>query len=87
MIEITVKVDGMKCPMCEAHVNEAVKNAFNVSRVASSHDSGETVITASSDIKDEYITEIIENEGFKVISVSRKECEKKCFFAKLFGKK
>ena len=52
MIEITVKVDGMKCPMCEAHVNEAVKNAFNVSRVASSHDSGETVITASSDIKD-----------------------------------
>ena len=87
MIEITVKVEGMKCPMCEAHVNEAIKGAFDVKSVASSHDTGETVIMANSDINDELITETIEKAGFKVIGVSKKECEKKGFFSKLFGKK
>ena len=86
MIEITVKVEGMKCPMCEAHVNEAIKGAFDVKSVASSHEAGETVITAGSDIKDELITDAIEKVGFKVVGVSKKECEKKGFFSKLFGK-
>ena len=28
MVQITVKVDGMQCSMCEAHVNEAVRRAL-----------------------------------------------------------
>lgn len=44
MIKTTVKVDGMMCGMCESHVNDAVRKAFQVDKVTSSHSKGETVI-------------------------------------------
>lgn len=28
MVKITVGIEGMACGMCEAHINEAVGNAF-----------------------------------------------------------
>ena len=28
MIRTTVKVDGMMCGMCEAHINDAVRRAY-----------------------------------------------------------
>lgn len=44
MYETIVKVDGMMCGMCESHVNDAVRKAFPVKKVTSSHVKGETVI-------------------------------------------
>ena len=44
MVRTTVKVDGMMCGMCESHVNDAVRKAFQVNKVTSSHTKGETVI-------------------------------------------
>ena len=53
MLKITVQVDGMVCGMCEAHVNDAVRKAFPVKKVASSHSKGETVILTEIDIAEE----------------------------------
>ena len=44
MIQTTVKVSGMACSMCEAHINDAIRAAFPVEKVSSSHSKGETVI-------------------------------------------
>ena len=44
MIQTTVEVGGMACSMCEAHINDAVRNAFPVDKVSSSHAKGKTVI-------------------------------------------
>ena len=44
MTQYTVKVDGMQCGMCEAHVNDAVRKALPVKKVTSSHGKGETVL-------------------------------------------
>ena len=44
MFKITVDVDGMQCGMCENHVNEAVRGAFPVKKVSSSHSKKQTVI-------------------------------------------
>ena len=44
MVKITVGIDSMACGMCEAHINEAVRNAFPVKKVTSSHTKKETVI-------------------------------------------
>ena len=44
MIQTTVKVEGMMCGMCEAHVNDAVRKAIKEKKVTSSHTKGETVI-------------------------------------------
>ncbi len=32
MVRITAHVEGMVCGMCEAHINEAVRNAFRVKK-------------------------------------------------------
>ena len=32
MVKITVGIEGMACGMCEAHINEAVRNAFQVKK-------------------------------------------------------
>ena len=44
MIQTTVKVSGMACSMCEAHINDAIRAAFSVEKVSSSHSKEETVI-------------------------------------------
>ena len=46
MVKITLEVEGMACGMCEAHVNDAIRKAFPVKKVTSSHTKGETVILA-----------------------------------------
>lgn len=40
MIQTTVKVSGMACSMCEAHINDAIRAAFSVEKVSSSHTKG-----------------------------------------------
>ena len=47
MIQTTVEVGGMACSMCEAHINDTVRNTFPVDKVSSSHAKGKTVIIAS----------------------------------------
>ena len=44
MIKTVLKIDGMACGMCEAHVNDAIRKAFAVKRVTSSHSKGKTEI-------------------------------------------
>ena len=46
MVRITVSIEGMACGMCEAHLGEAVRNAFRVKKVISSHKKKQTVILA-----------------------------------------
>lgn len=33
MIQTTVKINGMMCGMCESHVNDAIRNHFQVKKV------------------------------------------------------
>ena len=49
MLKITLGVDGMMCGMCESHVNDAVRKAFPVKKVTSSHGKGQTVILTEQD--------------------------------------
>ena len=32
MTKTTLKIDGMMCGMCESHMNDAIRNAFNVKK-------------------------------------------------------
>ena len=35
MQQITLKIDGMMCGMCESHINESIRNNFSVKKVTS----------------------------------------------------
>lgn len=84
MIKTTLKIDGMMCGMCESHMNDAVRNAFKVKKVTSSHSKGETVIISDEAIDENKINEVIDKTGYKLLSVSSEPYEKKGLFS--FGK-
>ena len=73
MIRITVKVDGMMCGMCEAHVNDAVRKSLTVKKVTSNHKKKETVILTEQDIPDDRIIAAIQDSGYDFKSLSREE--------------
>lgn len=66
MMKITVKVEGMMCGMCESHVNNAVRRAFPVAKVTSSHKRGETVILAEAAPEEARLRQVIEATGYTV---------------------
>lgn len=82
MTKITFSVDGMMCPMCEAHVNESVRNAFKVKSVAASHkEHSVTVVLEDASLSDA-IAEVIAKQGYKVNSSTSEPYEKPGLFAK-----
>ncbi len=85
MIKITVNIDGMACGMCETHINDAVRNAFPVKKVTSSHTKKETVILTEREIPEPELRKVIAKAGYDVISVSREPYEKKGLFGALRG--
>ncbi len=82
MVKITVGIDGMACSMCEAHINEAVRNAFSVKKVTSSHTRKETVILAEREIPEPALRKVIAEAGYDVMSVNWAPYEKKGLFAR-----
>ncbi len=85
MVKITVGVEGMACGMCEAHLGEAVRNAFQVKKVASSHTKKQTVILAENDIPERELKSVVAKAGYDAVSVSSEPYEKKGLFGR-FGK-
>ena len=73
MIRITVKVDGMMCGMCEAHVNDAVRKHLTIKKVTSNHKKKETVILAEQDIPDARLESVITECGYTFLGATREE--------------
>lgn len=85
MVRITVGIEGMACGMCEAHVNEAVRNALQVKKVTSSHTKKQTVILAEEDITEQELKDVVAKAGYNVVSVSSERYEKKGLLS-VFGR-
>lgn len=82
MYEIVVKVDGMMCSMCEAHINDAVRAAVSVKKVTSSRKKGETTIQTETEPDVQTIKSAISATGYTVGDVSVKQIEKRGLFHK-----
>lgn len=80
MIKITVSIEGMACGMCEAHVNDAIRNAFPVKKVTSSHTKKQTVILAEQDIPEQKLKTVITKAGYDFVSAQSELYEKKGLF-------
>ena len=77
MIKTTLKIDGMMCGMCESHINDAIRNSFDVKKVNSSHTKGETVIVSKEALDEDKIKSVIDKTGNELQSVSSEELEEK----------
>ncbi len=80
MVKYTIAVDGMMCGMCEAHVNDAVRKAFPVKKVQSSHTKKQTVLVTETPVDEEALKKVIGATGYTVTSVTSEPYEKKGFF-------
>lgn len=76
---ITLKIDGMHCSMCEAHVNDIIRRSYEHIKVKSSHLKNEAVVIAKNEINPEKAINALASEGYKVIAVQKNEV-KKTFF-------
>ena len=65
MVQMTLKIDGMQCGMCESHVNDTLRAAFPLKKVSSSHSKGETVLVTAEDA----LRRVLEPTGYKLVSV------------------
>ena len=80
MIETTVKVDGMMCGMCEAHVSDTIRGALPVKKVTASHTKGQAVILSEAPLDEETLRAAIGKTGYEVQGISARPYEKKGLF-------
>ena len=80
MVKITVGIEGMACGMCEVHINEAVRNAFQVKKVTSSHAKKQTVIIAEKEIPEQELKNMVARAGYSVVFVISEPYEKNGLF-------
>ena len=77
MFETIVTVDGMMCGMCESHVNDAIRKAFPVKKVTSSHKKGETVILTEQPVDEQAVRDALADTGYDVTAVASHPYKKK----------
>ncbi len=79
MIKTTLTIDGMACSMCETHVNDAIRNAFPVKKVSSSHAKGEAEILSEDTLDEVQLKKVIDATGYTLKAIRSAPYEKKGF--------
>ena len=75
-------IDGMKCGMCESHINDLMRRNYKLKKVSSSHKKNETIMITDIDINIDDIKKLLEPTGYKLLSFNKEEAVKKGLFFK-----
>lgn len=65
----TIKIEGMMCMHCEAHVREALEKMDAVAKADVSHEKGTAVVELTGDVSNDALAEAVTNAGYKVLGV------------------
>ena len=83
MEKITIKIEGMMCGMCEAHVCDVIrKNVPSAKKVKASRISKEATFLADCNVDEEEIKKVIADTGYTVLSVSSEPYKKRWLFGR-----
>ena len=85
MVKTVLKIDGMMCGMCEAHMNDLIRKNFKVKKVTSSAKDGETVIISDAELDIPWAKKQIIDIGYELVDYTSEPYEKKGLFH--FGRK
>ncbi len=69
MTQKTLKIEGMMCPRCEAHVQKALEALNGVESAAADHTAGTVLVTLCAPITDGEMKAAVEAEGYTVLGV------------------
>ncbi len=65
----TIKIEGMMCPHCEAHVKSALEAIDGVDNAVASHIDGNAVVKLTAQVSDEALKSTVESAGYNVINI------------------
>ena len=65
----TMKINGMMCGHCEARVKKTLEALEQVTEAVVSHEAGTAVVTLNSEISNEELKKVIEDQDYEVVSV------------------
>lgn len=82
MYRTTLKIDGMMCSMCEAHINDAVRKGFDVKKVSSNHKKGITEIISELRPDEQKLRGIIAQTGYELVQIDCEAYIKKGLFGR-----
>lgn len=81
MNKITVKIEGMVCGMCEAHLCDALRKAFPAAKkVAASRRKGEATFLSENAVDGEALKRAINDTGYTFVSVTMEPYQKHDLF-------
>lgn len=77
MNKYVLGIEGMRCGMCESHVNTAIRNNLKVKKVEASHRNNRLVVITELELTEEDFHKIIDPMGYRVTSFNKEEAIKK----------
>ena len=69
-MEKIMKIEGMMCGHCEARVKKALEALGGVEAADVSHEDGTAKVTITADVTDEMLKKAVEDQDYKVLSIS-----------------
>ncbi len=83
MIKMTLKIDGMMCGMCEAHVCDAIRKAVPTARkVAASRSKKEASFLTEETVDADRLRAAVDATGYTCLGVESAPYEKKGLFGR-----
>ena len=83
MIKTTLKIDGMMCSMCEAHICDVIRKAVpGAKKVTAFHAKGEASFLSEGPADESALKNAIAATGYACLAVDSAPCEKKGWFRK-----
>ena len=67
VMQITMKIEGMMCPHCEANVKKTLEGIAEVREAIVSHKDGTAIVTLDADLSVATLKKAVEEQGYKVI--------------------
>jgi len=85
MTKTTATIEGMRCPMCEAHIQDTIRKLGGIKKVKASRHKKQATIISDREISQEELHSAIDPTGYTLKEIQSQPYEKKGFFASLFN--
>lgn len=81
MEKITVKIEGMMCGMCEAHINDVIRRIYpKAKKLIVSRKRNEASFVSDEPVDEEKLRKTIAETGYTFVSMTSEPYEKKGLF-------
>ena len=83
MIKTTMKIEGMMCGMCEAHICDAIRRTVpSAKKVTASRSRKEATFLSEETVDPDALKAVIDATGYSCLSVATEPYEKKGLFGR-----